>query len=197
MRHVGKKRQRNADTLVSAWAEASICVVSYCVAFGEQTACGEFEHQVRMAQAARAVQARLGPLVSRAQATLEPAYNWTEKQAVTNYDRIMKNNQQYIVKDKAQADKLWRQLVFTNLARCTPNTPYTIRIVLYCPNCLSHSRLCKPSQPPKRHAHRLVHSRQLDSADRLKVGRCLQDTRRHSAKRQGTRCCPAEVLPCV
>ena len=67
---------------------------------------------------AQAVRARLGPLLTKAQATLEPAYNWTEKQAVTNFNKVMKENQQYVVKDKAQADKLWRQLVFTNLARC-------------------------------------------------------------------------------
>ena len=70
-----------------------------------------------MSQTVRAVQARIGPLVSKAQSTLEPAYNWTEKQAISNYDKIMKQNQQYVVKDKAQADKLWRQLIFTNLAR--------------------------------------------------------------------------------
>ena len=74
-----------------------------------------------MAQVARAVQARLGPLVSKAQSTLEPAYHWTEKQAITNYDKIMKQNQQYVVQDRAQADKLLKQLVFTNLARLGPD----------------------------------------------------------------------------
>ncbi|KAK9802880.1 hypothetical protein WJX73_000313 [Symbiochloris irregularis] len=66
---------------------------------------------------AQALRSRLGPLVSKAQASLEPAYKWSEKQAANTYDKLMKDNQQYVVKDKAAADKLGRQLVYTNLAK--------------------------------------------------------------------------------
>ena len=66
---------------------------------------------------AQAIRSRLGPLVSKAQSSLEPAYKWSEKQAVNSYEKLMKDNQQYVVKDKAAADKLGRQLVFTNIAK--------------------------------------------------------------------------------
>lgn len=66
---------------------------------------------------AQALRSRLGPLVSKAQASIEPAYKWSEKQAVNSFEKMMKDNQQYVVKDKAAADKLGRQIVFTNLAK--------------------------------------------------------------------------------
>jgi len=40
-----------------------------------------------------------------------------EKFTADQYNQLMKQNQQYVVKDPAAADKLLRQWVFTNLAR--------------------------------------------------------------------------------
>lgn len=122
-------RERECDP---AWALAWLAFVGSVSAepvvwCGRSPICAVEEVHLAMAQAARAVQARLGPLVSRAQSSIEPAYNWTEKQAVSNYQRIMKDNQQYIVKDKASADKLWRQLLFTNLARWSARLTFSMK----------------------------------------------------------------------
>ena len=66
---------------------------------------------------AQAIRSRLAPLVSKTRATLEPAYKWTENMTTTHYDKLMKDNSQYVVKDKEAADKLLKQYVFTKLAR--------------------------------------------------------------------------------
>lgn len=66
---------------------------------------------------AQAIRSRLGPLVSKTRATVEPAYKWTENMTTKHYEQLMKENQKYVVKDKEAADKLLKQYVFTKLHR--------------------------------------------------------------------------------
>lgn len=66
---------------------------------------------------AQALRQRIGPLLNKVQQTVTPLYSATEKQVVQQYDRMMKGGEQYVVKDKAQADKLLKQWYYTNLAR--------------------------------------------------------------------------------
>lgn len=60
---------------------------------------------------------RVQQLLSRAKASAEPLYSMVRSQTVKQYDALMANNTQYVVKDKEAADKLFKQWVFTNLAR--------------------------------------------------------------------------------
>ena len=71
-----------------------------------------------MAQILNSARARIAPLLSKAQSTVEPAYRLAEKHAVHQYDSIMKQNAEYVVKDPEAANKLLRQYVFTSLSRC-------------------------------------------------------------------------------
>ena len=66
---------------------------------------------------AQALRQRIGPLLNKVQQTVTPLYSATEKQIVQQYDKMMKGGEQYVVKDKAQADKLLKQWYYTNLAR--------------------------------------------------------------------------------
>ena len=66
----------------------------------------------------RMAAARVGALVAKARAAVEPAVSMASKEAVKQYEQVMAANQQYVVKDPAAANKLLRQYVFTQLARC-------------------------------------------------------------------------------
>ena len=66
---------------------------------------------------AQALRQRLGPLLNKVQQTVSPVYSNTEKQIVQQFDKVMKGGEQYVVKDKAQADKLLKQWFYTNMAR--------------------------------------------------------------------------------
>lgn len=61
--------------------------------------------------------ARLQQLLQRARGLAEPAIRTVQSQTVKQYEAIMAQNSEYVVKDKAQADKLLRQWFFTQLAR--------------------------------------------------------------------------------
>lgn len=61
--------------------------------------------------------ARLAALASKAKSAAEPLWTRARTEAVKNYDSLMASNAQYVVKDKEVADKLFKQLVFTNLAK--------------------------------------------------------------------------------
>lgn len=66
---------------------------------------------------ASALRSRLTTLLSTAQKTVEPAASFIGKEVSTRYDKLLKDNAQYVVKDKAAADKLLRQWFFTRLSR--------------------------------------------------------------------------------
>lgn len=66
---------------------------------------------------AQALRQRIGPLINKVQQTVTPVYSATEKQLVQQYDKLMKGGEQYVVKDKAQADKLLKQWFYTNVSR--------------------------------------------------------------------------------
>ena len=66
---------------------------------------------------AQALRQRLGPLLNKVQQTVTPVYSATEKQIVQQYDKVMKGGEQYVVKDKAQADKLLKQWFYRIMAR--------------------------------------------------------------------------------
>ncbi|EIE20264.1 hypothetical protein COCSUDRAFT_54445 [Coccomyxa subellipsoidea C-169] len=66
---------------------------------------------------AQSLRARLGPLMSKLEGTVKPAYNATEKVVVEQYDKILKGGEQYVVKDPAEADKLLKKWFYTNLSR--------------------------------------------------------------------------------
>lgn len=66
---------------------------------------------------AQALRQRIGPLINKVQQTVTPVYSATEKQLVQQYDKLMKGGEQYVVKDKAQADRLLKQWFYTNMSR--------------------------------------------------------------------------------
>jgi hypothetical protein len=66
---------------------------------------------------AQALRQRIGPLINKVQQTVTPMYSATEKQLVQQYDKLMKGGEQYVVKDKAQADRLLKQWFYTNMSR--------------------------------------------------------------------------------
>ena len=66
---------------------------------------------------AAAIRSRIASLVSQTQKTVTPAYKYAEQKAVEQYSALMKQGEHYVVKDEAAADKLLKQLFYTNLAR--------------------------------------------------------------------------------
>ena len=66
---------------------------------------------------AQALRQRIAPLLNKVQQSVTPVYSATEKQVVQQFDKIMKGGEQYVVKDKAQADKLLKQWFYSNMAR--------------------------------------------------------------------------------
>ncbi len=66
---------------------------------------------------AQALRQRIAPLLNKVQQSVTPVYSATEKQIVQQFDKMMKGGEQYVVKDKAQADKLLKQWFYTNMAR--------------------------------------------------------------------------------
>ena len=66
---------------------------------------------------ASALRARLAPLVNKVQQTVSPAYKSAEGAISKQYEQVMKGGEQYVVKDPAEADKLLKKLVYTNLHR--------------------------------------------------------------------------------
>eukprot|EP00884_Botryococcus_braunii_P005539 jgi/Botrbrau1/14987/Bobra.0018s0087.1 len=65
---------------------------------------------------ASGLRSRLTSLLSTAQKTVQPAATYVGKEVSTRYDKLLKDNAQYVVKDKAAADKLLRQWFFTRLS---------------------------------------------------------------------------------
>ncbi|PRW45526.1 hydrogen-transporting ATP rotational mechanism [Chlorella sorokiniana] len=61
--------------------------------------------------------ARLTALWSKARSATEPAVKVASKEVASRYEQLMANNAQYVVKDKAAADKLAKQLFFTQLSK--------------------------------------------------------------------------------
>jgi F-type H+-transporting ATPase subunit g len=61
--------------------------------------------------------ARLQQVASKAKAAAEPLYKVAREQSVKQYDNLMATGADYVVKDKAAADKLLKQWFFTNLSR--------------------------------------------------------------------------------
>jgi F-type H+-transporting ATPase subunit g len=61
--------------------------------------------------------ARVQQLLSKARAAAEPVAKMAQEQTVKQYDSLMARGQDYVVKDKAAADKLLKQWFFTNMAR--------------------------------------------------------------------------------
>ncbi|KAG7667195.1 hypothetical protein NADE_003008 [Nannochloris sp. 'desiccata'] len=61
--------------------------------------------------------ARLQQVASKAKAAAEPLYKVAREQSVKQYDNLMAKGADYVVKDKAAADKLLKQWFFTNLSR--------------------------------------------------------------------------------
>ena len=93
----------------------------WCTCFGsyikQAIGCCELVWVFRRAMA-NAVRARLGPLLNKVHQSVAPVYKSTEKAVSEQYEKLMKGGEQYVVKDPAQADKLLKQLVYTNLSRC-------------------------------------------------------------------------------
>ena len=56
-------------------------------------------------------------MASKAKSAAEPLYKVAKEQTVKQYDSLMSKGQDYVVKDKAAADKLLKQWFFTNLSR--------------------------------------------------------------------------------
>ena len=61
--------------------------------------------------------ARVQQLATKAKAAAEPIAKIAREQTVKQYDNLMSKGQDYVVKDKAAADKLFKQWFFTNMAR--------------------------------------------------------------------------------
>ena len=72
---------------------------------------------VGIASMAQALRQRIAPLINKVQQTVTPMYSASEKQVMQQYEKMMKGGEQYVVKDKAQADKLLKQWFYTNMAR--------------------------------------------------------------------------------
>ena len=66
---------------------------------------------------AQAAISRLSGLAGKARSTIEPSYRFAEKQVVEQYHKTMQANKEYVVKDQAAADKLFKQWFFTKLSR--------------------------------------------------------------------------------
>lgn len=81
---------------------------------------------------AAAIRARATQIAQQVQKTVGPTYQWSEKQAVENYKKLMEANEQYVVKDKDAADKLLKQYVFTSLARFALADARIIRVWRTC-----------------------------------------------------------------
>ena len=64
-----------------------------------------------------AARAKLGGLLDTVSKHTKPAVSAAEKEITQRYSRLMKDNQQYVVKDQAEAGKLIKQWWFTKLAR--------------------------------------------------------------------------------
>lgn len=61
--------------------------------------------------------ARAQQLLGKAKAALEPAYKLARTEVVKQYESQMAKNAEYVVKDKAAADKLLKQWFYTQLSR--------------------------------------------------------------------------------
>jgi hypothetical protein len=61
--------------------------------------------------------ARLQQLLSKAKSAVEPTMKVATKEAAKQYETVMSQNSQYVVKDPAQADKLFKQWFFTKMSR--------------------------------------------------------------------------------
>lgn len=66
---------------------------------------------------AQAALSRLSGLVGKARSSIEPSYKFAEKHITEQYHKTMQANQQYVVKDQAAADKLFKQWFFTKMSR--------------------------------------------------------------------------------
>ena len=64
-----------------------------------------------------AARSKLSGLMDTVAKHARPAVSAAEKEVTTRYSKIMKDNQEYVVKDQAHASKLMKQWWFTKLAR--------------------------------------------------------------------------------
>jgi len=60
---------------------------------------------------------RVQQIVSKAKQAVQPVYSVAKTEAVKQYETIMVKNAEYVVKDKAAADKLAKQWFYTNMAK--------------------------------------------------------------------------------
>jgi F-type H+-transporting ATPase subunit g len=60
---------------------------------------------------------RLQQLASKAKQALDPMYRAARTETVKQYETMMKNNAEYVVKDDAAADKLAKQWFFTKMSK--------------------------------------------------------------------------------
>lgn len=93
---------------------------------------------------AQALRQRIAPLINKVQQTVTPVYSATEKQLVQQYDKIMKGGEQYVVKDKAHADKLLKQWFYTNMSRyeiCSSRPHLSYRLNGRTKACISSCRI--------------------------------------------------------
>lgn len=66
---------------------------------------------------AQAALSRLSGLAGKARSTIEPSYKFAEKRITEQYHKTMQANKEYVVQDKAAADKLFKQWFFTKMSR--------------------------------------------------------------------------------
>ncbi len=64
-----------------------------------------------------AARSKLSGLMDTVAKHARPAVSAAEKEVTTRYSKMMKDNQDYVVKDQAHASKLLKQWWFTKLAR--------------------------------------------------------------------------------
>ncbi len=60
---------------------------------------------------------RLSSVLSQTQKTLKPLADKAEKEVTQRYTKMMEANKQYVVKDQAKADELFKQWWYTKLSR--------------------------------------------------------------------------------
>lgn len=61
--------------------------------------------------------ARIQQALSKAKAAVQPAYATARKEVVKQYDALMAENAQYVVKDAEKANVLLKQYTYTKLAK--------------------------------------------------------------------------------
>jgi F-type H+-transporting ATPase subunit g len=81
-------------------------------------------------------------LLSRVRGVVEPHMRSARDKGASQFEGLLARNAEYVVKDKAAADKLLKQYVFTQLARCARRRP---------PLVPPPPPLRRPPRPPRAH----------------------------------------------